>query len=101
MLASQTAAVPTTLIPQRQPVASALELRAITRSATRTALAIIAPIMGLHDRVRGMEYRRALVNWSTGVLLVLVLPFMVWISHDYGATWDEPRRHQHGIRVVE
>jgi hypothetical protein len=48
-----------------------------------------------------MEYRRALVNWSTGVLLVLLLPLMVWISHDYGATWDEPRRHQHGIRVVE
>ena len=40
-------------------------------------------------------------GWATLTLLVLLLPFMMWMSRDYGVTWDERARDTHGRRVID
>jgi hypothetical protein len=42
-----------------------------------------------------------LSRWASAAFAALLLPFMLWLSTDFGVTFDEPPRQDHGERIFD
>ena len=49
--------------------------------------------------VEGCEYRTTPWRWIAVAMATGLLPLMIWVSADYGATWDELPRQAYGERI--